>query len=130
MKLGDHVKELKILNGNLTAEITELNSQIATLEIVKENYIDSLKETKKSAENHIEKRAELEKKLKAEDKMTRLKEIADIRQQWIRCVFCFNIFLFCFILLFIYFLSFFLYHINYSIHLICFYIYHLTHLFF
>ena len=92
LKLGDHVKELKILNGNLTAEITELNSQIATLEIVKENYIDSLKETKKSAENHIEKRAELEKKLKAEDKMTRLKEIADIRQQWIRCVFCFNIF--------------------------------------
>ena len=102
------MKELKILNGNLTAEITELNSQIATLEVVKENYIDSLKETKKSAENHIEKRAELEKKLKAEDKMTRLKEIADIRQQWIRCVVLQYFFvLFYFIYLFFYFFIFF-----------------------
>ena len=114
MKLGDHVKELKILNGNLTAEITELNSQIVTLEIVKENYIDSLKETKKRAENHIEKRAELEKKLKAEDKMTRLKEIADIRQQWIRCVVLQYFFvLFYFIYLFFYFFIFLFFFISF-----------------
>ena len=84
MKLGDHVKELNILNNNQAAEIIELNNQIESLEKMKLDYIESLTETKKSTDQYNERRIELERKIKAEDKLSRLKEIADIRQQWIR----------------------------------------------
>lgn len=84
MKLSDHVKELNILNNNQKEEIAELNNQIESLEKMKLDYFESLIETKKSTDQYNERRIELEKKMKAEDKLSRMKELADSRQQWIR----------------------------------------------
>ena len=61
-----------------------MNSQITSLEKVKKDYISSLLDAKKSNEQYNERRAELERKIRAEDKISRLKEITDVRQQWIR----------------------------------------------
>ena len=83
-KLNDHEKELNIQIRNQSVEISELNSQIASLEKVKKDYISSLLDAKKSNEQYNERRAELERKIRAEDKISRLKEITDVRQQWIR----------------------------------------------
>ena len=83
-KLNDHEKELNMQIRNQSVEISELNSQIISLEKVKKDYISSLLDAKKSNEQYNEKRAELERKIRAEDKISRLKEITDVRQQWIR----------------------------------------------
>ena len=82
--LSHQVKELSVLNNSSSLEIIELNDQLILLENMKKDYINSLLETKKAYKIHNEKKIEIEKKIIADDKIYRLKEMADIRQQWIR----------------------------------------------
>jgi chromosome segregation ATPase len=83
-KLGEKMKELIVTNQKKNAEINELNKQLATLQKVKSDYLSSLMDTKKSHESYIEKRQELERQIRSDEKISRLKEMSDMRQQWIR----------------------------------------------
>lgn len=51
---------------------------------MKVDYLKSILDAKQSNEEHFERRSELELKIRADDRVTRTKELADLRQLWIR----------------------------------------------
>jgi hypothetical protein len=83
-KLTETNKELNATNFKKDGEIRELTIQVDALEIIKGDFMQSIVDTKKSKDLYILNRMELEKKIQSDDKINRLKELSDIRQQWLR----------------------------------------------
>ena len=77
-------KELGITVRSKDTELRMLIDRVSELEIVKEDYIKCLAEAKVLKDNYKEQREKLERRLRAEDQMSRMREMADMRQQWLR----------------------------------------------
>jgi hypothetical protein len=77
-------RKLLLTNRGQSLEIIELTCQLSALEDMKVDYLQSILDAKQSNEEHSERRTELERKIRADDRVTRTKELADLRQLWIR----------------------------------------------
>lgn len=82
--LADINKELGLTLRARDTEIKMLQDQVTELEGIKGDYLASLADAKAAKDNYKIQRQELERKLRAEDRINRMRELADMRQQWLR----------------------------------------------
>jgi hypothetical protein len=73
-------RKLLLTNRGQSLEIIELTCQLSAFEEMKEDYLQSILDAKQSNEEHSDRRMELERKICADDRVTRTKELADLRQ--------------------------------------------------
>ena len=82
--LADLNKEVNVKLRFSEEEIRSNNLRINELESVKDAYVKSLYDAKVENENYAEQRGILEKKLRHEDRLAHMREMGDLRQQWLR----------------------------------------------
>ena len=76
--------ELTILNRTQASDVMMLQDRVRELEKVKQDYMRSMIESRVMQENYQQQRLELAKKIRAEEQMSQLKLMEEMRQQWIR----------------------------------------------
>jgi hypothetical protein len=83
-RLNKFNNELLTLNKGRSAEAEVLQERVAELEKVREDYVNALDDTRIAADSYFRQRLEMEKKIRAEEKVNQLKQMEEMRQQWVR----------------------------------------------